>query len=377
MKNKPFALPRILPLTASFLILSGTLFVSAAPVRAQETPPEKPAADKASAQMAEKLNTKIRLTDGVSTAVRTRKEMGFRVSPQSKPGNVSFEVDKGALKDALGRIASKFHFDGEPAAPTIVKGAVVIEKGKYQRDLNVPTTAELIARDVAKNPAQVAFNVTLDKKPPVLSADRIKTVDGILGTFSTKTSVDSNRNTNVNIGVKAINGTLLSPGETFSLNETVGKRTEAAGFKTAHVFVDSKIVDGIGGGVSQVTGTLFNAAARAGLQILEVHPHSRPVAYIPVGYDATVAFGAKDLRFKNNTKNPVYIGYYFQNRDLTATIWGTKTPDTKYTLKANVQRKGPGKIDAQLYRTTKQGGKVVNKEKLFGHAYRWNPKGQE
>ena len=360
--------------TLLFLPIAAAVCFFSAPGWAQDAAPQKPAADKATPEFAaEKLNVKLRLTDGISTVVRTRKELGFSLSPGSGPGNVSFDIDKGALKDALGRIASPFHFDGENAAPTIVKGAVVIEKGVYQRDLNVPTTAELMTRAVAKNPGQTAFNVTLDKKPPVLSADRLKTVNGVLASFSTKTSENDNRNTNVNLAVKNINGTLLSPGETFSLNEVVGKRSKDAGYKTAHVFVDSKIVDGLGGGVSQVTGTLFNAAARAGLQILEVHPHSRPVAYIPVGYDATVAYGAKDLRFKNTSDKPMYIGYYFQNRNLTAKIWGTKTPSIKYTLKSRVQRMGPGKIDAQLYRVTKQDGKIVNKEKLFGHAYRWNP----
>jgi vancomycin resistance protein YoaR len=160
----------------------------------------------------------------------------------------------------------------------------------------------------------------------------------------------------------------------FSLNETVGKRTQARGYRTATVFVDAEKVPGIGGGVSQITGTLFNAAARAGLPIKEVNPHSRPVAYLPIGLDATVAYGVSDLKFANNTKAPVYIAYSFDNRRLRATIYGAKVAGRRVSLRPAVQKLGPGKINAQLYRVIKDNGKVVAKERLFTHQYRWDPK---
>lgn len=312
------------------------------------------------------------LTDGAQSVVRTRKELGFYLAPQSHAGAVAFDVDKAALKNALERIAPTFHAEAEGAAPVVVKGYVKIKPGTDARALNVPTTAETISRKVADNPGETKFAVSLDKHPSPMTAEKLKGITGVLATFSTQTSADPKRNHNIALAVSRIDSTLLSPGETFSLNGAVGKRTQQTGFLTAHVFVDAKIVDGIGGGVSQVTGTLFNAAARAGLPILEVHPHSRPVAYLPVGYDATVAFGDKDLKFKNNTKSPVYIGYSFANRKLSAQIWGAKKPGVTYVLRPRVQNLGPGKINAQMYRLTKQNGKVVAKEKLLSHAYRWD-----
>ena len=174
--------------------------------------------------------------------------------------------------------------------------------------------------------------------------------------------------------VGSIDGTLLKPGATFSLNNAVGQRTAARGFQIAHVFVDAKIVDGVGGGISQVTGTLFNAAALAGLKIREVNPHSRPVAYLPLGRDATVAYGDKDLKFTNNTAAPVYIVYTFAHRRLTATLWGKAVAGRTISLRPEVQHLGPGKINAQLYRVIKEQGRVVAKERLLTHAYRWDPK---
>jgi vancomycin resistance protein YoaR len=282
-------------------------------------------------------------------------------------------VDKGALKNALERVAPKFAAPPRNARPFVYRGVVRIAPGAHRRALNVPTTAERIARTVEKNPGTRRFAVALVKDPPVLSADRLKGINGVLGIYSTSASFNAKRNRNINLSINAIDGTLLSLGETFSLNDTVGKRTQARGFRTAPVFEDNEKVPGIGGGVSQVTGTLFNAAALAGLDIVEVHPHSRPVAYIPIGRDATVAYGAKDLKFKNNTKAPVYIAYTFKNQRLQATLFGKKTPGRRVSLRPLVQRKAPGNVSAQLYRVVKVNGKVKAKERLFSHRYKWEP----
>jgi vancomycin resistance protein YoaR len=201
----------------------------------------------------------------------------------------------------------------------------------------------------------------------------LKGITGVLGTMTTRTSANESRNTNVQIAVSQINGTLLSPGETFSLNGTVGRRSPEKGYEKATVFVNAEKVKDYGGGVSQVTGTLFNAAALAGMKILEVNPHSRPVSYLPVGRDATVAWGDKDLKFKNNMDAPVYVAYTFQNNRLTATLFGRKTPGRQVALKPDVARLGPGKVNASLYRVIKENGRVVEKAKLFSHAYRWKP----
>jgi len=324
----------------------------------------------ASAAPKDKLDQPLKLTDGKTTVVRTRRELGFKMTSKSP---VRFAVDKGALKDALGRIGPKFRVAAEDAKPYAYKGQVRIDPGRYARALNVPTTAEKIAQAVASDPGTTKFSVALDKKPPVLTEARLKGINGRLASYATEAADNANRDRNISLSVQAIDGTLLSPGETFSLNETVGRRTRENGYEAATVFINAEKAKDLGGGVSQVTGTLFNAAALAGLRIDEVNPHSRPVAYIPVGRDATVAYGAKDLKFTNNTGAPVYIAYKFDGDRLRATFYGQKVPGKVVALKPVVSRKGPGKIDAQLYRTVKKDGKVVAKSRLFSHSYRWQP----
>jgi vancomycin resistance protein YoaR len=328
---------------------------------------KKPVASKQAS--APSLNYRITLTDGKSRVVRTRRELGISVGEGR-----ALAADLGTLKGVLERIAPKFKQDAVDAKPFVYKGAVRIDSGTYARSLDIPTTAEKLRRAIASNPGTKTFRVSLNKKPPVLTASRLKGITGVLGSMETGTSANAKRNRNIRIAAQSIDGTLLSPGEVFSLNEVVGKRTQARGYRTATVFVDAEKVPGIGGGVSQITGTLFNAAALAGLSIKEVNPHSRPVAYLPVGRDATVVYGASDLRFANNTKAPVYIAYNFNRQRLQATIYGAKVSGRRVSLRPVVQNLGPGKVNAQLYRVVKQNGKVVAKERLFTHQYRWDPK---
>lgn len=270
-------------------------------------------------------------------------------------------------------MAPTFEQKAVEAKPFVYQGITQIRPGSYSRTLNVPTTAARFIQALAADPATKKFTVTLDKAPPTRTEEDFAGITGVLATMETITVANANRNTNIRIACESIDGTLLAPGEMFSLNEIVGERTVARGFKSAPVFENAKVVPGIGGGVSQVTGTLFNVAALAGLEIKEVHPHSRPVTYLPLGRDATVAYGQLDLKFVNSTESPIYIEYTFDGRRLRATIFGAKQEDRTISLSPTVRRLGSGRINAQLHRTVEQEGQPKVRERLFSHAYRWEP----
>ena len=116
-----------------------------------------------------------------------------------------------------------------------------------------------------------------------------------------------NRTTNLVLATKAINGTILQPGEVFSFNETIGKTTRAKGYKPAKIFVRGKEAEAMGGGICQVSSTLYNAADYGGMEITERHPHSKKVGYVPDGRDASVSYGGVDLKFRNTLPHPVKI----------------------------------------------------------------------
>lgn len=160
----------------------------------------------------------------------------------------------------------------------------------------------------------------------------------VLGTYTTSYSTkQTNRCTNIRLSATAINGTVLSPGETFSFNTVVGQRTTARGYKEAHVFLDGQVTEGVGGGICQVSSTLFNAAMLADMQIMTRVNHGLPVSYVPAGRDATVSWGGPEFKFKNPYAYPVKItaGYDSVKGTITLSILGPKNvaaPNTKVSV---------------------------------------------
>ncbi|MBQ7202555.1 MAG: VanW family protein [Eubacterium sp.] len=125
------------------------------------------------------------------------------------------------------------------------------------------------------------------------------------------------RTNNLRLACKAISGTIVQPGATFSFNGTVGERTAAKGYKAAHVFTGpTTMTMGIGGGVCQVASTMFNAALLANFKIVERHQHAQRVTYVPLGRDAAIYWGSENFRFKNNTKYPVKIKMWCKNQKI-------------------------------------------------------------
>lgn len=131
--------------------------------------------------------------------------------------------------------------------------------------------------------------------------------------FSTNTVNNRNRGINIGLAAKSIDGTILLPGEAFSFNEVVGPRTARKGYQTAHIYVAGQIQDGTGGGVCQVSTTLYNAVLRANLEVTERHNHMFTVGYVPLGHDAAVSYGYADLVFTNTTSYPLRIDAIFNH----------------------------------------------------------------
>ena len=151
-----------------------------------------------------------------------------------------------------------------------------------------------------------------------------------LGTFTSDYSTSSqNRAFNVELAAKKVNGIILANGEEFSYNKVVGNANAANGFKLATVFSGGKVTEGVGGGVCQISSTLYCAALRADLEIIERHNHSLPISYVPGGQDATVSYGILDFRFKNNTGSPIKIVATHSGRKVTVSIIGSESAKKK------------------------------------------------
>ena len=149
----------------------------------------------------------------------------------------------------------------------------------------------------------------------------------VLGSVSTNHTNDANRNTNLKLACKAINGKLIRPGETFSYNATLGERTEKKGYKPAGAYMAGKSVQTVGGGICQVSSTLYYACLKADLEIVERTAHGFTVSYMPYGMDATVSWGSLDYKFKNNTDYPIRIEAWVSDGQVHVKLIGTDTKD--------------------------------------------------
>lgn len=137
-------------------------------------------------------------------------------------------------------------------------------------------------------------------------------------------SRNQSRSHNIHLAAKAIDNTVVFPGETFSFNETVGIRTQEKGYKQAPVIVRGELSEGIGGGICQVSSTLFNAIDRAGLQVVHRYSHSRHVPYVPSGRDATVSWGGPDFAFRNPYNQPVLLRTFSGQGRVQITVYSSE-----------------------------------------------------
>ena len=178
------------------------------------------------------------------------------------------------------------------------------------------------------------YTIKLTITKPKVTVDQIGTeaFPDRLSIFTTRyNAADTNRTTNLRIACNKINGKVLMPGETFSYNKTLGERTPAAGYKNAKVYEAGQVVDGIGGGICQISSTLYNAVLMANLDVTDRSNHQFVTSYLPAGRDATVVYGAIDFQFKNTRKTPIKINAGISGGIATVSIFGIKD-ENDYTV---------------------------------------------
>lgn len=203
---------------------------------------------------------------------------------------------------------------------------------------------------------------------PQVSTEDVAHIDAVIGKCTTYYSARKvARAHNIHLAASAIDGKLIREGEVFSFNEVVGPRCFERGYKIAPMLVRGRFEPGIGGGVCQVAGTLFNAALHAGLQIVERHRHSRPVDYLPAGMDATVDYGSLDLKLRNPYPYAVYIKAYAGGGRLTVLILGKQT-EVRYRVRSKVVKVIPPPVVVKVDPSLPAGKRLVEQRGHSGYA---------
>lgn len=243
--------------------------------------------------------------------------------------DLEFAFDEVLIQAILEQDCTVYDSEAINAALSRVEGEFVVQEGVSGYALDVEASfamlTDYMANDWAQEPATIELVVVEEK--PLGDAQQLAQVTDILGTFTTSySSSGTARSANVANGCRLIDGITLYPGEEFSTLAAITPFTEKNGYYMAASYLNGKVVDSLGGGICQVSSTLYNAVLLAELDVTQRYNHSMIVGYVSASADAAIAESAnKDFKFVNNTEYPIYIEGITQNKKITVTIYGKET----------------------------------------------------
>jgi vancomycin resistance protein YoaR len=257
---------------------------------------------------------------------------------EGKVLDIKLSADVQAINDVLAQKCVKYDQKAVNVSLKRENGSFTVVDGQTGYVLDVEASIDIIYDYLTEQwdgqPCRIELNVAVDE--PKGSAEELSQVKDVLGTFTTSYSTSgSSRSANVSNGCSLINGTTLYPGEEFSTYEAVSPFSEANGYYLAGSYVNGKVVDSLGGGICQVSTTLYNAVLLAELEVSQRYNHSMIVTYVDPSADAAIAESSgKDFKFINNTDYPIYIeGYTTSDKHITFSIYGKETRDAGHKVR--------------------------------------------
>ncbi|MDO5725051.1 MAG: VanW family protein [Tissierellia bacterium] len=301
----------------------------------------------------------------------------------------SFDNEK--INLALDTVSQDINRDAKNAYFEVHEGEFTIHPEEDGLVLNKTLAREYINKNLDKNDD---IELPVDSIAAEITQDKFKNLNGIIGEATTNYSASiENRKSNVRLGASKFDGLTVMPNQSVSFNETLGEISENTGYLPAGVIINGQFDTGIGGGICQVSTTIYNALLDADLTILQRRNHSRPVNYIKRGLDCAVATGLLDLRFKNEFDFPIYIMTKADDDNITVYILGDKNKKD-YTVELEVENvetvdfntktvidnsmaPGESKVDqpgnkgyrTRTYKIKKRNGEIISKELISNDYY--------
>ena len=295
----------------------------------------------------------------------------FDLNKNSKNLEIKSLYNENKLSEKIQNISDSINVDMKNATVYISdSGNISVSSATIGKELDIASTKESIY-DAIKNKDYKSIDLKVNIKEPKISTEAVKSVNTLLAEFSTKFSTkDSNRVTNVVLSAKATSDVLLMPGEEFSYNNLTGKRTASNGYKDAPVIINGKLEQDVGGGVCQVSSTLFNSVLYSGLDVTSRRNHSLKSSYVSIGRDAMVSDGGSDFRFKNPYSHPVYIKNTVSNGVITSKIYGNISDKKNISIKVEPYTT-EGLDAAKTYIEYKDSnGKVIKTQYISNSVYK-------
>ena len=331
----------------------------------------------------------------------------YKAMQDLKHGNKVYDLklslDRDLIKSVLEEQCAEYDIPSVNNTITRVDGQFVIEEGQAGERVNVEESLNQIYEYITNgwDYQDASIDLAIDVSEPKGSVEDLQKMTDVLGTFTTSYSTSSpSRCKNIENGARLINGTLLYPGDEFSTYDTIKPFTEANGYYPAGSYMNGKVVDSLGGGICQVSTTLYNAVLLSELEVTERHNHSMIIAYVKPSMDAAIAESSgKDFRFVNSWENPIYIEGVTQGKQITFTIYGveqrdpsrvvryesetlsTTHPDHEIITPASGQGVGYISVEsahvgytAQLWKIVEENGAEVSREVINKSSYKVSPR---
>ena len=282
---------------------------------------------------------------------------------------LSANFDENLLNQKIAEIAAKI--DTQPVNAVVNLNGDNIEKipGVIGKKLDQSKLAESLKEPLTNLTLNGAIQLEPEEIQPFITTEDISQIDTVLGEYTTY-YYPGNRGENIWIAANALSDKIVKTGWEFSFNTTVGPRSYAAGYYNAPVIINGKTEDGVGGGVCQVSSTLYNAVLLAGLTPTERTPHYFPSSYVSSGRDATVADGSIDFKFRNDLNHPVYLKSFASGSALTICVLGTRADLNGNTVA--IETSGSS-MKPTVYRVYYNNGQAVQEEYLHTDVY-YSPK---
>lgn len=260
--------------------------------------------------MEEKVNLLLdEIYRGTPRESYTLDTSGLEEAVKAQAAAAAAKWDKAAKNGSISKYEPSndtFVFEGESTG-------ISVDQEKLAQDIAAALKAKKFDAAITASASQVQPEISVAS-----AKEKYKTI----GTYTTKTTANKKRNTNVRLACEALNGTIVQPGQEISFNDTVGERTEAKGYQGAAAYNNGEVVQEIGGGVCQVSTTLYNAVLKAGLKISVRRSHTFEPSYVTPGQDATVSWGGPDFKFINNSNTAIGIRARYADQTCTVSVYG-------------------------------------------------------
>lgn len=355
-RRKSSNVNKIIVLTAGVILVLGA--VSAVALLRKGTSAEKP---EPSSEIAVETEKKMRITvngkslDGMSRE-QAKQEIiswypwnmqaafGDETAPLDNPlesvidgfvdeifeaGDGEYTLEFDGLEEAAAKVSAAYAQQWDIKSKNSMLDHYDKETGKFVFSEGCSGTAvnqEKLSRDIVSAVKAEKYDAVIDvelrKVSPELSMEEAKNLYKTLATFTTETTNNAKRNTNVRLAAEALNGTIVQPGEEFSFNAVVGQRTAEKGYQDAAAYNSGEVVQEIGGGVCQMSSTLYRVVFQSGMKITYRRSHTFEPNYVTPGQDAAISWGLPDFRFINESEGPIGIRASYADRKATVSIFG-------------------------------------------------------